>query len=286
MTFAQGFTMLEKMGWKKEVLPPAVPRSVFVHCNIGWRVRRQCPRGSRAYNRQHQAHARGPGLPLRSPPHLLCCSDWQRVGSDAAGLQVAPCPPAAVVLVHTRCRGVDGCQLNLDADLVVVRRLGFRIPCPAYLLQGKHALSLARLLLTLISRNKIVELHASNAACSSALPNNDVEDAAAAPALRPSDDEEYDPDIECDPGLRGLSPPTSRLPSLLPLLSPRIRVVDSAAAAAAAMAALEEHDVFAVDLEGVELGRGGTISILQVCWRHARLLCRVTLRAVGCGARR
>jgi hypothetical protein len=41
-------------------------------------------------------------------------------------------------------------------------------------------------------------------------------------------------------------------------------VVDSAAAAAAAMTSLEEHDVFAVDLEGVELGRGGTISILQV----------------------
>jgi hypothetical protein len=30
------------------------------------------------------------------------------------------------------------------------------------------------------------------------------------------------------------------------------------------MVALEEHDVFAVDLEGVELGRGGTIAILQV----------------------
>jgi ribonuclease D len=44
-------------------------------------------------------------------------------------------------------------------------------------------------------------------------------------------------------------------------------VVNSAAAAAAAMSSLEEHDVFAVDLEGVELGRGGTISILQVIMR-------------------
>lgn len=54
------------------------------------------------------------------------------------------------------------------------------------------------------------------------------------------------------------------------------------AAAAAAMAALEEHDVFAVYLEGVELGRGGTIAILQVRARvRARVhLCVVTLWVV------
>jgi hypothetical protein len=128
-----------------------------------------------------------------------------------------------------------------------------------------------------MTRNKIVELHASTTTCSSA-PSNDVS-GEAAPTLSRNDDEEYDPDIECDLGVQDLSPPASCPSSLPPPHSPRIRVVDSVAAAATAMAALEEHDVFAVDLEGVELGRGGTISILQVCWHNARLLPRVILCA-------
>jgi hypothetical protein len=97
--------------------------------------------------------------------------------------------------------------------------------------------------------------------------NNDAA-VAAAPALSCGDDEydpdvEYDPDLDIAPAVQGSCAPASNPPSQPPPPH-RVHTVDSADAAAAAMVALEEHDIFAVDLEGVELGRGGTIAILQV----------------------
>jgi hypothetical protein len=113
------------------------------------------------------------------------------------------------------------------------------------------------------SRTKLVELHGNRSAPAPPAPlsvNCDV-------AARSSGDE-YDPDVEYAPDTQECCPPPappSTTPSLPP---PRIHVIDTSAAAAAAMSALELHDVFAVDLEGVELGRGGTISILQVRFRQ------------------
>jgi hypothetical protein len=48
------------------------------------------------------------------------------------------------------------------------------------------------------------------------------------------------------------------------------------------MSALELYDVFAVDLEGVELGRGGTIAILQVRIRSRMCITFCHACASGC----
>jgi hypothetical protein len=182
------------------------------------------------------------------------------------------------------------------AGLVGARRQAYFTLCAAYPQQGKlnsgHNMfhfpcictvaASSRLIIWI--RSKIVELHANRVPCPTAQLLTSNSDAAfgavpalscdvdaafgAVPALS-CDVDEYDPDVEYDhdvdfvPAVQSSCLPSSSPPSQLPPL-PRVHAVDSAVAVAAAMAALEEHDVFAVDLEGVELGRGGTIAILQV----------------------
>ena len=133
-------------------------------------------------------------------------------------------------------------------------------------------------------RSKLVELRADVVASA---PPKELPDLSgkSASAARNSVDEydpdicdEYDPDVECGPAVPERPPPPASPPSSKLSLHPRIHVVDSSASAAAAMSALEQHDIFAVDLEGVELGRGGTIAILQVR-AHSHACCVGVTRA-------
>lgn len=120
--------------------------------------------------------------------------------------------------------------------------------------------------LMIAPRTKLVELHGN---FSSSLPSAPVSEDCG-PAARSSGDE-YDPDVEYDHAA-GEHSPSPAPPPPPPPLHPRIHVIDTSAAAAAAMSALEPYDVFAVDLEGVELGRGGTIAIVQVYAPSSRAL--------------
>ena len=79
------------------------------------------------------------------------------------------------------------------------------------------------------------------------------------------------------------------LPSSLPPAPPppRICMVDTVADAAAAMAALEEHDVFAVDFGGCRAGQGRDhcdIAGSCACARTSAFVRCDALGGVGCSA--